>query len=143
MSPMLAPQTRTTDYIEAMPAPRAEAAPADSKLRSARVRLPSGSSTAIREAIHLLQQVAGHDSSVLVLGESGTGKEVVARAIHDSSRRAQGPFVAVNCGAIPADLLESELFGHEKGSFTGAYTSRKGRFEIAQGGTLFLMRSAT
>jgi sigma-54 specific flagellar transcriptional regulator A len=138
MSTMLASQPRTTDCIEAMPAPCVEAAPADSKLRSARIRLPSGSSAAIRETIHLLQQVAGHDSSVLVLGESGTGKEVVARAIHDSSRRAQGPFVAVNCGAIPADLLESELFGHEKGSFTGAYTSRKGRFEIAQGGTLFL-----
>jgi sigma-54 specific flagellar transcriptional regulator A len=101
-------------------------------------RMPSGRSAAIREVVHLVQQVAQHDSSVLVLGESGTGKEVVARAIHDSSRRRTGPFVAVNCGAIPADLLESELFGHEKGSFTGAYSTRKGRFEIAEGGTLFL-----
>jgi len=102
------------------------------------VRLPSGGSAPIREVLHLLKQVAQHDSSVLILGESGTGKEVVARAIHDSSRRRGGPFVAVNCGAIPAELLESELFGHEKGSFTGAYSTRKGRFEVAEGGTLFL-----
>ena len=101
-------------------------------------RLPTGESGAIREVVHLLRQVAAHDSSVLILGESGTGKEVVARAIHDSSPRRRGPFVAVNCGAIPAELLESELFGHEKGAFTGAYAARKGRFEIAEGGTLFL-----
>jgi sigma-54 specific flagellar transcriptional regulator A len=101
-------------------------------------RMPSGRSAAIREVLHLVQQVAQHDSSVLILGESGTGKEVVARAVHESSRRRSGPFVAVNCGAIPAELLESELFGHEKGSFTGAYSTRKGRFEIAEGGTLFL-----
>jgi sigma-54 specific flagellar transcriptional regulator A len=101
-------------------------------------RLPSGASRAIGQVVHLLQRVAAHDSSVLILGESGTGKEVVARAIHDSSPRRRGPFVAVNCGAIPPDLLESELFGHEKGAFTGAYAARKGRFEIAEGGTLFL-----
>jgi sigma-54 specific flagellar transcriptional regulator A len=105
---------------------------------AAGARMPSGQSAPIREVLHLVRQVASHDSSVLILGESGTGKEVVARAIHDSSRRRSGPFVAVNCGAIPADLLESELFGHEKGSFTGAYSTRKGRFEIAEGGTLFL-----
>jgi sigma-54 specific flagellar transcriptional regulator A len=104
----------------------------------ARVRLPTGSSAAIREVISLIRQVAEHDSTVLILGESGTGKEVAARAIHDLSPRRQRPFVAVNCGAIPADLLESELFGHEKGSFTGAVAARKGRFEIAEGGTLFL-----
>jgi sigma-54 specific flagellar transcriptional regulator A len=103
-----------------------------------RIRLPTGSSPAIREIISLIRQVAEHDSTVLILGESGTGKEVAARAVHDISPRRQRPFVAVNCGAIPADLLESELFGHEKGSFTGAVAARKGRFEIAEGGTLFL-----
>jgi sigma-54 specific flagellar transcriptional regulator A len=86
----------------------------------------------------LIRQVAPFDSSVLVLGESGTGKEMVARAIHENSPRRDKPFVAINCGAIPAELLESELFGHEKGAFTGAITSRKGRFEMAEGGTLFL-----
>ncbi len=102
------------------------------------VNMPSGASTAIREVNRLIKQVAAHGSSVLILGESGSGKEVVARAIHDASPRRQRPFVAINCGAIPSELLESELFGHEKGSFTGAVTSRKGRFEIAEGGTLFL-----
>jgi sigma-54 dependent transcriptional regulator, flagellar regulatory protein len=101
-------------------------------------RLPTGSSAAIREVIALIHQVAAHDSTVLILGESGTGKEVAARAIHDLSPRRNRPFVAVNCGAIPGELLESELFGHEKGSFTGAIAARKGRFEIAEGGTLFL-----
>ena len=98
----------------------------------------SGSSLAIRRITTLIRQVAAHDSTVLLLGESGTGKEVAARTIHESSPRRNRPFVAVNCGAIPAELLESELFGHEKGSFTGAITARKGRFEIAEGGTLFL-----
>jgi sigma-54 specific flagellar transcriptional regulator A len=102
------------------------------------VRMPTGRSPAIRETINLIRQVAAHDSSVLILGESGSGKEVVARAVHEASPRRQRPFVAINCGAIPAELLESELFGHEKGSFTGAVTARKGRFEIAEGGTLFL-----
>jgi sigma-54 dependent transcriptional regulator, flagellar regulatory protein len=105
---------------------------------TAAVRLPTGTSSAIRDVIALIRQVAAFDSTALVLGESGTGKEVVARAIHDLSPRRGRPFVAVNCGAIPADLLESELFGHEKGSFTGAIAARKGRFEIAEGGTLFL-----
>ena len=105
---------------------------------TAGVRLPTGTSTVIRDVIALIRQVAVFDSTALVLGESGTGKEVVARAIHDLSPRRGRPFVAVNCGAIPADLLESELFGHEKGSFTGAIAARKGRFEIAEGGTLFL-----
>jgi sigma-54 specific flagellar transcriptional regulator A len=103
-----------------------------------RVRLPTGTSISIRDVIGLVRQVAEHDSTVLILGESGTGKEVAARAIHDLSPRRQRPFVAVNCGAIPAELLESELFGHEKGAFTGAVSARKGRFEIAEGGTLFL-----
>ena len=99
---------------------------------------PTGESPTIRQIHALISQVAVHDSSVLILGESGTGKEVCARAIHDAGPRRQRPFVAINCGAIPAELLESELFGHEKGSFTGAIAARKGRFEIAEGGTLFL-----
>src|SRR5699024_8861996 len=85
-----------------------------------------------------IRQVANKPANVLLLGESGTGKEVIARAIHLLSLQAQGPFVPINCGAIPAELLESELFGHEKGAFTGAISARKGRFEMAAGGTLFL-----
>ena len=102
------------------------------------VQLPTGVSPAVAAVNRLIQQVAPYDSTVLILGESGTGKEIAARAIHAASPRRQRPFVAVNCGAIPSELLESELFGHEKGSFTGAITARKGRFEIAEGGTLFL-----
>jgi sigma-54 specific flagellar transcriptional regulator A len=100
--------------------------------------LPTGSSEAIRQVNRLIRQVAAFDSNVLILGESGTGKEVVARAIHESSQRRARPFVPINCGAIPAELLESELFGHEKGAFTGALSARKGRFEVAEGGTIFL-----
>lgn len=100
--------------------------------------LPTGSSPLILKVNHLISQVAAFDSNVLVLGESGTGKEVVARAIHEASPRRMRPFVPINCGAIPAELLESELFGHEKGAFTGALATRKGRFEIAEGGTIFL-----
>jgi sigma-54 specific flagellar transcriptional regulator A len=105
---------------------------------TAHVTLPTGISAAIREVNRLIRQVAAHGSSVLILGESGSGKELVAHAVHDASPRRQRPFVAINCGAIPSELLESELFGHEKGAFTGAITARKGRFEIAEGGTLFL-----
>jgi sigma-54 specific flagellar transcriptional regulator A len=86
----------------------------------------------------LIRQVAPHDTTVLLRGESGTGKEMAARTIHEASSRRNGPFVAINCGAIPSELLESELFGHEKGAFTGAIATRKGRFELAEGGTLFL-----
>jgi sigma-54 specific flagellar transcriptional regulator A len=100
--------------------------------------LPTGSSAAILHVNRLISQVAPFDSNVLILGESGTGKEVVARAIHESSPRAARPFVPINCGAIPSELLESELFGHEKGAFTGALAMRKGRFEVAEGGTIFL-----
>ncbi|MCL1040876.1 sigma-54-dependent Fis family transcriptional regulator [Shewanella marisflavi] len=97
-----------------------------------------GRSEGIAQVRHLINQVAGSDATVLVLGQSGTGKEVVARNIHYISDRRDGPFIPVNCGAIPPELLESELFGHEKGSFTGAISARKGRFELAEGGTLFL-----
>ena len=99
---------------------------------------PSGTSRAMRDVHRLIEQVAPFDTNVLILGESGTGKEMAARHIHELSGRAGHPFVPVNCGAIPADLLESELFGHEKGAFTGAISTRLGRFEFAEGGTLFL-----
>jgi len=100
--------------------------------------MPTGQSLGIRRVNRLIQQVAGFDSNVLILGESGTGKEVVARAIHELSPRSARPFIAINCGAIPGELLESELFGHEKGAFTGAQSLRRGRFELAEGGTVFL-----
>ncbi len=97
-----------------------------------------GTSRSIQEVRSLMGQVADKDVSVLITGQSGTGKEVVARNLHYNSHRRDAPFVPVNCGAIPAELLESELFGHEKGAFTGAITARSGRFELAEGGTLFL-----
>lgn len=97
-----------------------------------------GISQPVTKVRKLIEQVADTDASVLILGDSGTGKEVVARNLHYHSERKDKPFVPVNCGAIPPDLLESELFGHEKGAFTGAISARQGRFELANGGTLFL-----
>ena len=97
-----------------------------------------GSSPGMMAVFKTVARAAGSDATVLVLGESGTGKEMVARVLHARSRRARGPFVAINCAAIPENLLESELFGHEKGAFTGAIGRRIGRFERASGGTLFL-----
>jgi sigma-54 specific flagellar transcriptional regulator A len=97
-----------------------------------------GDSRAMREVRAQIAQVGPSDAPVIVTGPSGSGKELVARAIHAASRRAAAPSIAVNCGAIPRELIESELFGHEKGSFTGAHTQRAGRFEEADGGTLFL-----
>jgi sigma-54 specific flagellar transcriptional regulator A len=97
-----------------------------------------GQSIAIEELRTLIEMVGPSESTVLILGDSGTGKELVARALHESSSRSGGPFIPVNCGAIPRDLLESELFGHRKGAFTGAISDRKGRFELANKGTLFL-----
>lgn len=94
-----------------------------------------GSSRAVQDVRKLIQQVADSDANVLILGESGTGKEVVARNLHYHSSRRDKPFVPVNCGAIPGDLLESELFGHQKGAFTGAISDRQGRFEMAEGGS--------
>ena len=102
------------------------------------IKMLIGQGKAISEVRALIEQVSKTDASVLILGESGTGKEVVARAIHELSNRSDKAFVPVNCGAIPAELLESELFGHEKGAFTGAITTHEGRFEMAQGGTIFL-----
>ena len=97
-----------------------------------------GTSDRMKEVFTLISQVAGTEATVLVTGESGTGKELVAKAIHECSSRAEGPFVAVNCSALPESIIESELFGHEKGAFTGAIASRQGRFEAAKNGTLFL-----
>ncbi|HOI12060.1 MAG TPA: sigma-54 dependent transcriptional regulator, partial [Myxococcota bacterium] len=97
-----------------------------------------GRSKAIREVYRLVELVADSASNVLILGDSGTGKELVARAVHFTGRRAHGPFVPVNCSAIPEGLLESELFGHTRGAFTGAYQARKGLFAEASGGSLFL-----
>ncbi|MDR0290327.1 MAG: sigma-54 dependent transcriptional regulator [Treponema sp.] len=97
-----------------------------------------GTSAAINEIKRLVKQSAASDARILITGENGTGKEVIAKAIHLGSARAGGPFVEVNCAAIPETLIESELFGHEKGAFTDAVSSRKGRFEVASGGTLFL-----
>ena len=97
-----------------------------------------GSSKAIEHVRHMIRRVAPSDARVLVLGENGTGKELVARWLHLKSNRATAPFVEVNCAAIPSELIESELFGHEKGSFTSAVRQRKGKFELADGGTLFM-----
>lgn len=97
-----------------------------------------GTSEKIKKVFELIEQVAGKDSTILIEGESGTGKELVARAIHKKSLRANKPFIRINCGALNENLLESELFGHEKGAFTGAIRRKKGRFELANHGTLFL-----
>ena len=97
-----------------------------------------GNSPAVRNLREMIRRVARSNASVMLCGPSGSGKELVARAIHDEGARAAKPFSAINCGAIPADLIESELFGHEKGSFTGAHARRIGHFEASEGGTLFL-----
>jgi DNA-binding NtrC family response regulator len=102
-----------------------------------------GKSVAMQQVFDLIAQVAPRRSTVLIQGESGTGKELVAKAIHASSGRSDAPFVAINCGNIPSDLLESELFGHVRGAYTGATTAKKGLFEVADGGTLFLDEVAT
>jgi DNA-binding NtrC family response regulator len=98
----------------------------------------TGSGPAMRRLLEVVRRAAPSEGRVLLSGENGTGKELVARAIHQGSRRAAGPFVKLNCAAVPADLIESELFGHERGAFTGAVAARKGKFELADGGTLFL-----
>src|SRR5436190_3370299 len=108
------------------------------QLAEKRRRAIIGTSLAWRRTMDIVMQAAPSEATVLLLGESGTGKELLARALHDNSARAKGPFVAVNCAAIPESILEAELFGYEKGAFTGAATARDGRFEAAHGGTLFL-----
>jgi transcriptional regulator with PAS, ATPase and Fis domain len=100
--------------------------------------LVKGTHPVMEKILNISQRVANTDSTVLIMGESGTGKELIARFIHTNSRRSANPFIAVNCGAIPPDLLESEMFGHEKGAFTGAIGSRMGLFQLASGGTIFL-----
>ncbi len=114
--------------------------PAEDKSATQRnlIYFPTGHSRKMVMVRRLVEQVAGFNANVLITGESGTGKEWTARAIHELSPRKDKPFVPVNCGAIPAELMESELFGHEKGAFTGAVSARIGRFEAADGGTLFL-----
>ena len=108
------------------------------KLQSESFEQMLGNSEPMQKVFSIIRKVATTDASVLMLGESGTGKEVASLAIHQRSNRKEGPFVTINCGAIPSTLLESELFGHEKGAFTGAHTQRNGRIESADGGTLFL-----
>ena len=117
---------------------RKEASTLRRKTRTAGDRDMVGQSPALEEIRSVIQKVAPTDARVLITGANGTGKEVVARRIHAQSQRSKSPFVEVNCAAIPAELIESELFGHEKGAFTSAVKQRKGRFEQAQGGTLFL-----
>ncbi len=120
-----------------------KAASLEREVRQLRVEGPKrdrilGQSPQVRELVDTIQRVAATDTRVLILGESGTGKELVARAVHRLGRRAEKPFVQINCAAIPSDLVESELFGYEKGAFTGANEQRRGLFEAAHGGTLFL-----
>src|SRR5437763_17025809 len=116
-----------------MPSPPPPSEPLDAPLPGI-----IGSSAALREVCRLTRLVAPTRASVLLVGETGTGKELVARAVHRLSPRADGPYVRVNCGALSESLLESELFGHIKGAFTGAVDNKTGRFEAAHGGTIFL-----
>ena len=124
-----------SETLKKLPVPKKAAVIPDNRASNKGL---AGNSQSIRETRVLIDQVAGSDATVLVLGESGTGKEVVAQALHRASKRKNKPFVPINCGAIPGELLESELFGHEKGAFTGALSARQGRFEMAEEGTLFL-----
>jgi two-component system response regulator AtoC len=108
------------------------------QLEDGRVNTAVAASPAMARVFEMVDRVANADVPVLIRGESGVGKEVVARALHERSRRASGPFVKINCAALPSELLESELFGHERGAFTGAHAEKPGKFELAHGGTIFL-----
>jgi len=116
---------------------RRDPRPSDDPSARGRFRLV-GESSAIRQVYSVIEKVADTPSTVLITGESGTGKELIARALHEFSSRHTGPFIKINCAAIPKTLMESELFGYEKGAFTGAVGAKPGRFELAHGGTLFL-----
>ena len=121
-------------HIQRLEAEEAAGTPAGRK----RYHRLVGESESLKRVFSLIQRVAPTDATVLVLGENGTGKELVAHAVHQASRRREGPFIPINCAAIPETLLESELFGHERGAFTDAYRTREGKFELADGGTIFL-----
>ncbi len=133
---------RLPDHVPVVPAPAESAAPAKGRSRSGIVSIPVpeiiGASKAITQVKRLIEKVAPSEARVLILGANGTGKELVAHSLHQRSARQGGAFVEVNCAAIPSELIESELFGHEKGAFTSAIRQRKGKFEQAHGGTLFL-----
>jgi formate hydrogenlyase transcriptional activator len=132
------PEVNRSAPIEIEDSTSAKAAPDDNEVYGRGLARVVGNSTALRHVLDMVQVVAPTDATVLINGETGTGKELVAEAIHKCSDRSNGPFVKVNCAAIPAGLLESELFGHERGAFTGAIARRIGRFEMASRGTVFL-----
>lgn len=139
LSGELSTHTSVSDFVSILfPDAHAEKLPKPTTMYSDSLTRIVGEGMAMQQVKSLIKKVAPSEVTVMITGESGTGKELAARAIHDLSSRVGKPFVPVNCGAIPDDLLESELFGHEKGAFTGAISSRKGRFEMAEGGTLFL-----
>src|SRR6266542_3768221 len=134
------PDTTTRNGLRRTPSSNVKSEPClEEQIRSeANFEGIVGQSVALREVLQLVETVAPTDSTVLLLGETGTGKELIARAIHDRSRRRRRALVKLNCAAIPTGLLESELFGHERGAFTGAITQKSGRLELADQGTLFL-----
>jgi formate hydrogenlyase transcriptional activator len=132
------PEVNRCAPLEIEDATPAKAAPDDSEVHGKGLPRVVGNSAALRHVLDMVRVVAPTDATVLINGETGTGKELVAEAIHKCSDRSNGPFVKVNCAAIPAGLLESELFGHERGAFTGAIARRVGRFELASRGTVFL-----
>jgi transcriptional regulator with GAF, ATPase, and Fis domain len=136
VTPEVHERLRLRSTVLAFPSP--DGMPAAQHARPATRTNIIGNSRRMQAVLDELRQVAATESTVLILGETGTGKELIARAVHENSPRRAGPMVAINCAAIPANLIESELFGHERGAFTGATRRREGRFAMASGGTLFL-----